>query len=97
MIYTKTINNETELSKLSSYLNQIKMDFVSARTLLILSEYEGFDLDSITQEVLLMNTDFPEENDIRIQLLKDSFKNFFNILDKIAVFIKSKLDNSIEI
>ena len=91
MIYTKPNNNETKLSKLSSYLNQIKMDFVSARTLLILSEYEGFDLDSITQDVLLMNTDFPEENDIRIQLLKDSFKNFFNILDKIAVFIKDYL------
>ena len=91
MIYRKTLNNETKLSKLSSYLNQIKMDFVSARTLLILSEYEGFDLDSITQDVLLMNTDFPEENDIRIQLLKDSFKNFFNILDKIAVFIKDYL------
>lgn len=92
MIYTPPEdNNETSLSKFSSYLNQIKMDYISARTLLILSEYEEFDLDSITRNVYLMNTDFDEERDIRVQFLKDSFKNFFNILDKIAVFIKEYL------
>ena len=85
-------NNETSLSKFSSYLNQIKMEYISARTLLILSEYDGFDLDSITRNVYLMNTDFDEEHDIRVQFLKDSFKNFFNILDKIAVFIKEYLN-----
>ena len=85
-------NNETLLSKFSSYINQIKMDYISARTLLILSEYEDFDLDSITRNVYLMNTDFDEEHDIRVQFLKDSFKNFFNILDKIAVFIKDYLE-----
>ena len=84
--------NETSFSMFSSYLNQIKMDYVSARTLLILSEYEDFDLDSITKHVLIVNTDFPEETDIRVQFLKDSFKNFFNILDKIAFFIKDYLD-----
>lgn len=93
MIYEEPKSgNETSFSMFSSYLNQIKMDYVSARTLLILSEYNDFDLDSITKHVFIVNTDFPEETDIRVQLLKDSFKNFFNILDKIAFFIKDYLD-----
>ena len=92
MIYQKAEdNNETSLSLLSSYLNQIKMDYISARTLLILSEYKEIGLDSITKYVYIMDTDFSEENGIRTQLLKDSFKNFFNILDKIAFFIKDYL------
>ena len=93
MIYEKPEDNsETSFSRLSSYLNQIKMDYISARTLLILSEYEDFDLDSITKHVFIANTDFLEETDIRIQFLKDSFKTFFNILDKISFFIKDYLN-----
>ena len=77
---------------LSSYLNQLKMDYVSARFLLILSQYDGFDLDIITKHVFIVDTQFSEENNIRIQLLKDSFKNFFNILDKIAYFMNDYLE-----
>lgn len=77
---------------LSSYLNQLKMDYVSARFLLILSQYDGFDLDVITKHVFIVDTQFSEENDIRIQLLKDAFKNFFNILDKIAYFMNDYLN-----
>lgn len=36
---------------LSSYLNQLKMDYVSARFLLVLSQYDDFDLDIITKHV----------------------------------------------
>jgi hypothetical protein len=85
-------NNETSFSKFSSYLNQIKMDYISARLLLILSEYDDIDLDDITKYVFITDTDFQEANGIRVQLLKDSFKNFFNILDKIAFFIKDYLN-----
>ena len=77
---------------LSSYLNQIKMDFVSARFLLILSQYDDIDLDFITKNVYITNTLSYEENDIRIQLLKNSFTSFFNILDKIAYFINDYLE-----
>lgn len=80
---------------LSSYLNQIKMDYVSARFLLMLSQFEDFDLDVITKHVYIMDTQFAEENDIRVQLLKDSFKNFFNILDKISYFLNQYLDLAI--
>ena len=77
---------------LSSYLNQLKMDYVSARFLLILSQYEDFDLDIITKHVFIVDTQFSEENDIRTQLLKDAFKNFFNILDKISYFMNDYLN-----
>ena len=81
---------------LSSYLNQIKMDFVSARFLLILSQSNHFDLNIITKYAYISNTSFNEEHDIRIQLLKDSFNNFFNILDKIAFFINDYLNLGIK-
>ena len=76
---------------LSSYLNQMKMDYVSARFLLMLYQYEGFDLDIITNYIYITDIQFAEENNIRVQLLKDSFKNFFNIFDKIAYFLNHYL------
>ena len=81
---------------LSSYLNQIKMDYVSARFLLILSQYEDIDLDFITNNVYVTNTLNYEENDIRVQLLKNSFTSLYNILDKIAFFINEYLDLGIK-
>ena len=92
---TKELTNE-KYDILSSYLNQIKMDFVSARFLLILSQSNHFDLDIITKYTYISNTSFNEEHDIRIQLLKDSFNNFFNILDKIAFFINDYLNLEIK-
>lgn len=83
-------------SVLSSYLNQLKMDYVSARFLLILSQYEGFDLDFITEHVNITETQFNEEYDFKIQLLKDSFENFFNVLDKIAYFMNDYLKLGID-
>lgn len=68
------------------------MDYVSARFLLILSQYENIDLDFITKNVFITNTLNFEENDIRVQLLKNSFTSLFNILDKIAFFINDYLE-----
>ena len=81
---------------LSSYLNQIKMDYVSARFLLILSQYKNIDLDFITKNVFITNTLNFEENDIRVQLLKNSFTSLFNILDKISYFINDYLELGID-
>ncbi|WP_296789794.1 LA2681 family HEPN domain-containing protein [uncultured Methanobrevibacter sp.] len=92
---SESVENDSFLV-LSSYLNQLKMDYVSARFLLILSQYDGFDLDVITKHVFIVDTQFSEENNIRIQLLKDAFKNFFNILDKIAYFMNDYLDLGVD-
>lgn len=72
---------------LSSYLNQIKMEFASSRLYLILSQYPKNNLKFIHENVTMIETYSYELNNINIQLLKDSFNNFYNILDKIAYFI----------
>lgn len=82
---------DNSLLILSSYLNQLKMDYVSARFLLMLSQYDDFDLEIITKYVCIVDTQFSKENDIQVQFLKDAFKNFFNILDKIAYFMNDYL------
>ena len=85
---SESIDNDPYL-RLSSKLNQIKMDYVSSRFLLILSQSEKINLDLINKNVVLINTLSYEEQDIRVQLLKNSFSSFYNILDKISHLINS--------
>ena len=73
--------------KFSSFLNEIKMSYVSSRLYLILSQYAYSNLEFIDNTVSLVNTLSYESQNINIQLLKDAFSNFYNILDKIAYFI----------
>lgn len=77
---------------LSSYLNQIKQDYITARFLLILSRYEGLNLNFVDKRVKIIDTlDYTMHN-IYIQLLKVSFKNLYDTLDKIACFINDYLE-----
>lgn len=81
---------------LSSYLNQIKMDFISARLNLILYQYEELDLKFVNDNVVIIDSLNYEMHNIRIQLVKDSFKSFYDILDKIAFFINEYLELGIK-
>jgi tetratricopeptide (TPR) repeat protein len=76
---------------LSSYLNQIKQDYVGARFLLILSRYENLNLDFVDKRVTIINTLDYSLNNIYIQLVRIAFKTFYDILDKIAFFINDYL------
>lgn len=78
--------------RLSAYLNQIKQDYVSARFLLVLSRYQGLNLDFADKHVTIINTLDYTVYSIYIQLVKMSFKSFYNILDKIACFINDYLE-----
>ena len=78
---------EDSYLKLSSQLNQIKLDYVISRFLLILSQSETPILDSISKNTLLTETLSYEENNSSVQLLKNSFTSFYNILDKISHLI----------
>ena len=78
---------ENPYLKLSSQLNQIKLDYVISRFLLILSQSETTFLDLISKNTILTETLSYEENNSSVQLLKNSFTSFFNILDKISHLI----------
>lgn len=77
--------------KLSSYLNEIKQNYVTARFLLIQANFNNGFLDFIDKDVVITNTLNYVENNAYIQLLKFAFKNMYDILDKIAMFINEYL------
>lgn len=77
---------------LSAYLNQIKQDYVAARFFLILSRYEGLNLNFVDRRVRIVNTLDYCVHSIYIQLVRVAFKNFYDILDKIACFINDYLE-----
>ncbi len=78
--------------RLSEYLNQIKQDYVSARFLLVLSKYQGLNLNFVDRHVTIIDTLDQCMHSIYIQLVKTSFKSFYDILDKIACFINDYLE-----
>jgi hypothetical protein len=88
---TDFLKNDAYLH-LSGYLNQIKQDYITARFLLILSRYEKLDLSFVDKHVLIVDTLDSSIHNIRIQLVKTSFKVFYDILDKIAYFINDYLE-----
>lgn len=80
---------------LSSYLNQIKQDYITARALLVLSRYPKLNLDLFDKQVVLIDTLEDTVNNIYVQLVKTSFITFYNILDKLAFFINDYLKLSV--
>lgn len=82
---------ESSYIKLSSFLNEIKQNFVTARFLLFEGYFEDRQLDYVDQNVAIVNTLNYVENNVHIQLLKFAFKNMYDILDKIAIFINEYL------
>lgn len=86
-----SIDESDKYLNLASYLNQIKQDYITARFLLFLSRYKKINLNFVDKRVTLVNTLDHSINNIYVQLVKESFKSFYNILDKIACFIRDYL------
>ena len=87
---------QDQFLRLSSYLNQIKQDYVTARFLLVLSQYKELSLDFVDKNVKIIDTlDYSILN-IRTELVKMSYKSLYNILDKIAFFIDDYLALSLQ-
>jgi len=83
--------NDISYLTLSAYLNEIKQDYITARSLIILSTYDGINLDFFDKYVTIVNTLDDSQINIYIQLIKTAFKTFYDILDKIAFFINDFL------
>jgi len=84
--------NDNSYMKFSSYLNQIKQDYVLYRFLLVLSRWEGINLDFVDRRVTIIDTLDDSIHSIYVQLVKASFKGFYDILDKIACFVNDYLE-----
>lgn len=83
---------DSRMSYLFSYINQIKQDFITARFLFVLSQYRGINIKFVDEKVRLIDTLDYQQHNIRVELLRNSFASFYNILDKIACFIKDYLE-----
>lgn len=92
IVETAKNRKEDPYLRLSSYLNQIKQDYVAARFLLVLPRYKGLNLDFVDRNVTIIDTFDYTRHNIYIQLVKTSFKNFYDILDKISCFINDYLE-----
>jgi len=88
----KSSLRENHYLHLSAYLNQIKQDYITARFLLILSRYKGLNLNFVDRHVKIINTLDYSVHNIYIQLVKTSFKIFYDVLDKIACFVNYYLE-----
>lgn len=85
-LITKVDDDDT-FYKFAKYLNQIKEDYAVARLLLVQSQYRQDDFNRISERTSFVYAlDYSQFN-IYTGLLKSSFKEAFNILDKVAVFI----------
>ncbi len=88
--------SKSRFYKQTSYINQIKQDYITARFLLVLSNYRGLNLKFVDRKVRLVDTLDYSCHNIRTELSKASFTLFYNILDKIAYFINDyiEIDNT---
>lgn len=87
----KEMCGDDQFLRLAAYLNQIKQDYVTARFLLSLSRFKGLNLDFVDKRVRIINTLDYSIHNIYLELVKTSFKSFYDILDKIAFFINDYL------
>lgn len=85
-------SNQDYFYRFSAYLNQIKQDYITARFLLTLSRCEDLNLNFVDKHVGIANTFNYNQYNVYIQLLKFAFKNFYDVLDKIAFFIDDYLN-----
>ncbi len=90
---TSLDDNETSYN-LVKHINQIKEDYSVARLLLVESQFKREDFHRISKRTTFVNTLDHSIFNVYSGLLKSSFKEAYNVLDKISRFINEyyKLD-----
>jgi tetratricopeptide (TPR) repeat protein len=86
------IKEDENFNLLRTYFNHIKLDYITARAMLVLSNYNKLDLNILYNNLNLFSLEDKEIDDVNVQLLKLSFKNFMDILDKIGHFLNEYLN-----
>lgn len=81
------IEDDLTFYNFAKYINQIKEDYAVARLSLVQSQYRQTDFDNISQRTDFVNALDHSQFNLYVGLLKSAFREAFNILDKIAVFI----------
>ena len=84
---TTPIDDTTTFFSFARYINQIKEDYAVARLLLVQSQLRKKDFDSISRRTTFVNPLDYSQTNIYTGLLKSAYKEAFNILDKISVFL----------
>lgn len=84
---TTPLDDTTTFYNLARYINQIKEDYAVARLLLVQSQLRRKDLDRLSERTTFVNPLDYSQWHLYYGLLKSAFKETFNILDKIAVFL----------
>jgi hypothetical protein len=77
---------------LTSFLNQIKEDFISARLQHCLASSAEVSFDFIFANAAIINTFDYSIHNSETQMLKSSIKQYFSILDKVSFLINEYLD-----
>ena len=85
-LITKVDDDDT-FYEYAKYINQIKEDYAVARLLLVQSQYKREDFNNISRRTTFVNSLDSSQFTLYTGLLKSSFKEAYNILDKIAGFI----------
>lgn len=81
------IEDDNTFYHFAKHINQIKEDYAVARLLLVQSQYKTLEIDNISRRTAFANTADYSQFNLYAGLLKTAFKEAYNILDKIAVFI----------
>jgi tetratricopeptide (TPR) repeat protein len=98
IVSLKSLNGKLEpFYMLANHLNHIKQDYVTARFLLVQSQYKELNLDFVDRKVKLTDTLDYSLHNIRIQLIKTSFRAFYDVLDKASIFINNYLELGIPV
>jgi hypothetical protein len=93
-IITKA-NENNKFYNLAKRINQIKEDYATSRLLLVQSLYRKEDIDNLSKLTLYANCSDYSQFNLYMGLLKSSFSEAYNVLDKIAVFINDYYDMGI--
>lgn len=91
-----TKGNIYKFYDLVNYVNQIKEDYTTSRMFLVLSQFDNIDFDHINDITFYAESPGSSIFNLNSGLLKSAFKESYNILDKISIFLNDYFELGIK-